>query len=255
MNRRRNVVALLALALVGGSSALAVADPGGGQYGADNVGKHGKQPIRHTPVIDHGPLPAPSRIAPVPEQSFAATPKRGRVLVRAGGGHGPGAFMQLTGDLRLPVGAVIDASHGVVALTVARGAVAKPQVIELTGGLFIVRQHGRNPVTDIVLTGGNFARCRGRARAAVAGAAAVRRSRRRSPHSVVRRLWARDDHGRFMTYGLTSVATVRGTLWLTQDRCDGTLTRVYRGRVAVRDRMRRRTIVVTAGHRYLAARR
>ena len=40
--------------------------------------------------------------------------------------------------------------------------------------------------------------------------------------------------------------------WLTVDRCDGTLTTVRRGRVAVRDLRRRRTIVVRAGGRYLA---
>jgi hypothetical protein len=156
----------------------------------------------------------------------------------------------LTGDTRLPLGAVIDASHGMAALTVARGAAAKPQVVELTGGLFVVRQHGRNPITDIVLTGGDFARCPRGARPAVASASAARRSR----HRVVRQLWARDDHGRFTTYGLTSVATVRGTVWLTQDRCDGTLTRVLRGRVLVHDRVLRRTVVLTAGREYLARR-
>jgi hypothetical protein len=68
----------------------------------------------------------------------------------------------------------------------------------------------------------------------------------------VRQLWARDDHGRFTTYGLTSVATVRGTVWLTQDRCDGTLTRVLRGRVLVHDRVLHRTVVLTAGREYVA---
>jgi hypothetical protein len=36
------------------------------------------------------------------------------------------------------------------------------------------------------------------------------------------------------------------------DRCDGTLTTVQRGRVAVRDFRRRKTVVVRAGKRYLA---
>jgi hypothetical protein len=45
---------------------------------------------------------------------------------------------------------------------------------------------------------------------------------------------------------------VRGTRWTTVDRCDGTLTRVSRGRVAVRDFRRKRTIVVRAGKSYLA---
>ena len=62
-------------------------------------------------------------------------------------------------------------------------------------------------------------------------------------------------NGRFRTRGRHSAATVRGTIWVTADRCDGTLTRVKRGRVAVRDLRRRRTVVVRAGKSYLAPRR
>ena len=36
---------------------------------------------------------------------------------------------------------------------------------------------------------------------------------------------------------------MRGTVWLTADRCDGTLTKVTRGKVAVRDLRRKRTII------------
>jgi hypothetical protein len=45
---------------------------------------------------------------------------------------------------------------------------------------------------------------------------------------------------------------VRGTRWLTLDRCDGTLTRVTNGAVVVRDYRRHRNVVVRAGHSYLA---
>ena len=69
---------------------------------------------------------------------------------------------------------------------------------------------------------------------------------------AVRRLWGRDRGGRFRTRGRHGVATVRGTRWLTEDRCSGTLTRVTRGAVVVRDLTRRRSVVVRAGHSYLA---
>ena len=52
---------------------------------------------------------------------------------------------------------------------------------------------------------------------------------------VVRRLWGKDKHARFRTHGRDSVATVRGTQWVTTDRCDGTVTRVTEGKVLVRD--------------------
>ena len=43
------------------------------------------------------------------------------------------------------------------------------------------------------------------------------------------------------------VAAVRGTVWSTADRCDGTLTTVKRGKVAVRDLRRKRTVTVESG--------
>jgi hypothetical protein len=67
----------------------------------------------------------------------------------------------------------------------------------------------------------------------------------------VRRLWG-NGKGRFTTKGRYSSATVRGTHWLVQDRCDGTLTRVLRGVVKVQDFRGHKTISVRAGHTYLA---
>ena len=77
-------------------------------------------------------------------------------------------------------------------------------------------------------------------------ATASRLSRR-----AIRRLRARAK-GRYRTRGRHSAATVRGTVWTTTDRCDGTLTTVKRGKVAVRDFRRKKTILLTAGKRYLA---
>jgi hypothetical protein len=45
---------------------------------------------------------------------------------------------------------------------------------------------------------------------------------------------------------------VRGTVWATVDRCDGTLTRVKEGKVLVRDLRRKRSVLVGAGRSYLA---
>ena len=67
----------------------------------------------------------------------------------------------------------------------------------------------------------------------------------------IRRLRAA-ARGRFRTSGRNSSATVRGTKWTMEDRCDGTLTAVQRGRVVVRDFRLRRNITVRAGKRYLA---
>jgi ferric-dicitrate binding protein FerR (iron transport regulator) len=68
-----------------------------------------------------------------------------------------------------------------------------------------------------------------------------------------RRLWG-DGKGRFRTKGKHSAATVVGTKWMVEDRCNGTLTKVLRGTVSVRDFKKRKTVRVTAGHQYFAKR-
>ena len=39
-----------------------------------------------------------------------------------------------------------------------------------------------------------------------------------------------------------------------EDRCNGTLTKVFRGRVKVTDFKRHKTVIVKAGHSYFAKR-
>jgi hypothetical protein len=77
-------------------------------------------------------------------------------------------------------------------------------------------------MTELVLRG-PLPTCGAPGTARAAGASAKRRPRR---------MWGRDDHGRFRTRGSNSVATVRGTAWYVEDRCDGTLTRVSKGSVS-----------------------
>ena len=69
---------------------------------------------------------------------------------------------------------------------------------------------------------------------------------------MIRSLWGQDAGAHFRSVGKHSAGTVRGTKWLTQDRCDGTLTRVVTGKVSVRDFTAKRTVLVSAGQSYLA---
>ena len=61
-----------------------------------------------------------------------------------------------------------------------------------------------------------------------------------------------DNHAKFRTKGRYSAATIRGTVWTIADRCDGTIVHVTRGIVDVTDFVRHITVVVRAGHTYLA---
>ena len=73
----------------------------------------------------------------------------------------------------------------------------------------------------------------------------------RAKKPKTRKLWG-DGKGKFRTTGQYSAATVRGTTWLVQDSCEGTLTRVKVGVVGVRDNVRKKTLLVRAGKRYVA---
>jgi hypothetical protein len=192
---------------------------------------------------DDGSAPEPVLAPPAPPelgQSVGVAAKGGNVLVRL-----PGATraVALTDAASVPVGSILDARKGTVTLSSALPGDAR-QSGTFHGGLFEVRQPaGAHGMTELVLRG-PLPTCTG------GGARAAAASARRPP----RVLWGRDDHGRFRTRGSNSVATVRGTEWYVADRCDGTLTRVKRGSVAVRDLRRQRTVIVNAGKSYLARR-
>jgi hypothetical protein len=68
----------------------------------------------------------------------------------------------------------------------------------------------------------------------------------------VLRLLHASGSGRFQTSGRYAAATVRGTIWLTEDFCDGTLIQVARGVVSVQDLVTHATVTVTAGHSFFA---
>jgi hypothetical protein len=188
--------------------------------------------------------------APVLGRSVNAAPRSGRVLVSvpASGAFAsvsvPGIkgrrFVPLTAARQLPVGSILDTRRG--SLTLAAASTKAGQVFSGTfsGGVFQALQ-SRSGLTTLPLKGSSFRAC-----AARAGRASAALSRR-----VIRRMRS-SASGRFRTRGRYSAATVRGTIWQTIDRCDGTLTKVTRGTVVVRDFRKRRNITVRAGKSYLA---
>jgi virginiamycin B lyase len=188
--------------------------------------------------------PAPETTEPDFAETVVLEPE-GKVKVKAPGG----VWKTLPAGAEIPVGAAVDARQGHVNLT-SEGCRGGTQTGTFGGGVFSFRQPragcGR---VDVYLRGGNFRQCRTlgaqrRARGGqVAGASRARR---------VRRLWGRDRGGRFRSHGRHSHATVRGTRWVTVDRCGATVTRVTEGAVAVRDYARRRTVLVRAGDSYVA---
>jgi hypothetical protein len=203
------------------------------------------------PFTTAAPAPpaAPQPPAPLPQQTTTAgsassvvnvAVRSGKVIVKLPGAAG---YVPLADVAALPVGSILDTRDGSITLRSALGD-GTTQAAIFHGGLFEVRQPKvAGGLTELVLRGA-LTGCSSRG----ARAAATSKKKRKPP----RRLWGSDSKGKFRTRGGSSVATVRGTAWYVEDRCDGTLTRVSKGSVSVYDRGRKRTVIVRAGHSYLA---
>ena len=206
--------------------------PTAGIYVTDG-GANSIERFRETPEGPAGPPPpqvGKTANIEVIKGTVTYTPKGSRTAV------------PLTGAIQVPVGSRVNTMRGTVRLTTARDTKGLTQTGDFYNGVFQVTQRrSSRPITELRLQGGSFRGCSAR-RSGVDAA----QSRRR-----VRRLWG-NARGRFRSKGRYSSATVRGTIWLTEDRCDGTLTRVRQGVVTVRDLVRRRNITLRARRSYLA---
>ena len=185
----------------------------------------------------------------------------GKVFVRlphgggggAGGASGPG-FVALTEARQLPVGSQVDARAGTIQLVAASARAGRTQVGTFGGAVFGLAQLAKGPqkgLTTLSLLEGAFSGAPSYATCRAKPAADRPRGSAAAAARVLQLLHATAS-GRFRTRGRYSAATVRGTVWDTADRCDGTVTRVRRGTVLVSDFVRHRTVVVRAGHAYLA---
>ena len=188
--------------------------------------------------------------------SVTLRPAAGDVQVELPGAH---EFVALQTASSIPVGTVIDATHGKVLLTSAVNRAGGTKAGMFTGGRFVVGQAKvALPLTKLRLVGGSYAACTRTGPLIQAGTVTrndliVARSATVGPsHKVVRQLWGQDNGGKFVTIGRSASAAVRGTIWLTQDRCDGTLIRVFRGRVVVHAASRRHDLLISAGQSYFA---
>jgi hypothetical protein len=157
----------------------------------------------------------------------------GTVKVRLAGTN---RFVSLDSVRDVPMGSEVDARKGVVELVSVASDGGAPQTARFSQGIFKVTQSGA--VTVLTLTE--------KLSCATAGKASIAAKKAKK-----RRLWG-DGKGRFRTKGKHSAATVVGTKWLVADTCRTTLTRVVRGKVKVRDFVKRKTVTVKAGGRYTA---
>jgi hypothetical protein len=189
-------------------------------------------------VTDQAPTPLPP---PEVGKTVNALVIAGKVRYRLPGAR---SFVALADPVQVPVGTTFDTTGGRVTLIAASDDHGTTENAWFYEGTFTLGQTaGPRPITTLTLAGALPSCPKGSG-----GRAAATTRKRGSRH-----LWG-DGKGRFRTSGRFSAATVRGTRWVVSDRCDGTLTRVVRGSVTVRDRVRNKTVVIRAGQQYLAPR-
>jgi hypothetical protein len=228
----------------------------------NNGVRDGDEPQQAATVTWTAPPPPPP---PVPGKSVVVRVVSGEVFIKLpGSGRAratgpPKGFVPFTGAANIPVGSQLDTSKGRVALTSAADTGgAKTQTSDFYQGIFQVKQSvpkkkPKKPkalVTDLVMKG-QIARSQCAPLKGARAAGVTAKKKKKGPKSVLGKLWG-NGKGKFRTSGKYSSATVRGTIWLVEDRCEGTFTKVTRGTVRVRDLKRKKTITVKAGHSYLA---
>ena len=213
-------------------------------------------------------------LAPVAGITANLTVLQGTVLIsvpshtaRAARASGPtsSAYVALKGTNTIPVGATIDARNGTLRLATAadyRGALDRRHRLQegtFSDAFFTIEQltaqqqrrrnHGRRatgtPPTNLRLV-----------TPTEAVAAADCHSKGAAGKGIVRSLSGRAN-GFFRVIGAASTTIVRNATWTVEDRCDGTLTQVGRGRATVSFLLRRKpqTRLVKAGRALLVSQR
>ncbi len=157
-------------------------------------------------------------------------------------------FVPLTEARQIPVGSTLDTTAGVARITTATSPSSKGKLQsgDFGAGLFKLLQNRRQRgLTEL-----NMLDVHSRQQVCVT-AGKARIAAAHLSRKVLGRLNA-NSHGKFTARGQYSASTVRGTIWTVENRCDGTLTRVTRGVVQVRDFRLRKTVTLFTGMSYLA---
>jgi hypothetical protein len=194
-------------------------------------------------VLDSGIAP-PAPPTPTEPQTFNAI-STGTVLVNGVEQPSDTLFLIVSGDqLEL---------EGLLSITTSAGnsglfsnapfgtAGRRTSTVGATGAAptsFTVRTTGAG--TTMTLDGGDFAQCTAR-----------RLLSANKPKTVVRQLWGKAK-GTFTTKARYSSATIRGTTWGVEDRCDGSFTTAVDDFVDVVVFGAKKTLTLAPGETYLA---
>jgi CSLREA domain-containing protein len=190
--------------------------------------------------------PEPSDTGPAPTngEKVIVAPVEGKVRIKLPGSK---KYVSLQELKEIPVGAVIDATKGRVKLT-SRNPDGTEQTAEFFEGVFRVKQRTGAGLVVLELLDTRACPAPGATGRAIASSLALRPT----GAGTAGKLWG-SGHGNFRTEGNDGSATVRGTIWLVEDRCDGTtFFKTRRDVVTVKDFITKKTFSLREGRSYLA---
>lgn len=215
----------------------------------DSLGTVDPTPAASSFAVEVPPPPAPRVVDPGPPDPVAgvsinAEPVDGKIVLIC---PGEDSSSRLDDFKQIPVGCLINARHGTINLTASKGSSGDTQAANFWGGVFIATQKAAdNQPLRLKLAGRKM--CERRKFEQGKRVQVRERRRRRSG----RKLWG-SGKGNYTTRGNYGSATVRGTIWLVRDRCDGsTLFKVKEGVVLVRDFVKGKSLTLETGESYIA---
>jgi hypothetical protein len=180
-----------------------------------------------------------SSAGPVFAQSLVLQPVSGTVRIELSSAAG---YVRLHGVRQVRLGTVIDVRAGVVRLTAASPTPGKFAAGDFQGGVFQpLQSRSGNGLTDLKIQDSQSE-----------GKACTGTNGRRQPTTRQLGELLGDAEGPFRTRGDRSSASSLGTKWGVRNRCDGTLTIVRSGTMAVTDFRLHKTVTLHAGQTYLA---
>lgn len=198
--------------------------------------------------------------APVLGKSADIARTSGTVKVELPGTH---TFVLVSSSEQIPFGAVIDATHGMVKVTIALPG-GGSSTATFWAGVFTLVQSANGSLTA-KLVDGSYAGCptpakhHGHSTRLRSAHGLAHGGKKKKPGTSVDSLWT-SAKGNYSTSGSNGAAAVLGTEWLTRDQCDGTFFSVLKTTDDPRGEIRvtilhpyKHTVLLKRGH-YLLAR-
>lgn len=172
----------------------------------------------------------------------------GDILIKVPGSE---SFVPLVEDQLVPLGTIVDASDGHCITTFAN-ADKTLYAATFWGGLFEMGQGvGDNPPAVMKLRDDEVDEASVDSAKASVFSGGLKVAAKKKKGKKKNKLWG-DGKGNFTTTGGGGSASVRGTRWMVENYSNGTLFKVARGRILVRDYWAHKQITLKIGDSYFA---